>query len=145
MHNAWMRFVAGRLESRYRYSNTIVYNNFPFPFPARQPEDKIPKKEQSHRAAIEAAAQAVLDGREAERDRIRRINAARAAKPGFTPLPEPTLAGLYHPDTMPPPLAEAHNALDDAVDEAYGYTGKTADADRVSFLLARYQKLAGKA
>ena len=117
MHNAWMRFVAGRLESRYRYSNTIVYNNFPFPFPARQPEDKIPKKEQAH----------------------------RAAKPGFTPLPEPTLAGLYHPDTMPPPLAEAHNALDDAVDEAYGYTGKTADADRVSFLLARYQKLAGKA
>ena len=90
MHNAWMRFVAGRLESRYRYSNTIVYNNFPFPFPARQPEDKIPKKEQAHRAAIEAAAQAVLDGREAERDRIRRINAARAAKPGFTPLPEPT-------------------------------------------------------
>ncbi len=145
MHNAWMRFVAGRLESRYRYSNTIVYNNFPFPFPARQPEDKIPKKEQAHRAAIEAAAQAVLDGREAERDRIRRINAARAAEPGFTPLPEPTLAGLYHPDTMPPPLAEAHNALDDAVDEAYGYTGKTADADRVSFLLARYQKLASKA
>lgn len=46
---------------------------------------------------------------------------------------------------MPPPLAEAHNALDDAVDEAYGYTGKTADADRVSFLLARYQELTGKA
>ncbi|MEI6747356.1 MAG: DNA methyltransferase, partial [Methylococcaceae bacterium] len=30
-HNAWMRAVCGRLESRYRYSNTIVYNNFPFP------------------------------------------------------------------------------------------------------------------
>ena len=46
---------------------------------------------------------------------------------------------------MPPPLAEAHNALDDAVDEVYGYTGKTADADRVSFPLARYQELTGKA
>lgn len=141
MHNAFMRAVAGRLESRYQYSSSVVYNNFPFP--ALPPETT--EGGRAHRAAIEAAAQAVLDGREAERDRIRRINAARAAEPGFTPLPEPTLAGLYHPDTMPPPLAEAHNALDDAVDEAYGYTGKTADADRVSFLLARYQELTGKA
>ena len=31
MHNDWMRVVAGRLESRYRYSGTIVYNNFPWP------------------------------------------------------------------------------------------------------------------
>lgn len=31
IHNDWMRVVAGRLESRYRYSAKIVYNNFPFP------------------------------------------------------------------------------------------------------------------
>ena len=31
VHNAWMRAVCGRLEMRYRYSNTIVYNNFPWP------------------------------------------------------------------------------------------------------------------
>lgn len=31
MHNEWMRLVAGRLESRYNYSGTIVYNTFPFP------------------------------------------------------------------------------------------------------------------
>ncbi|WP_279151325.1 DNA methyltransferase [Photobacterium iliopiscarium] len=31
MHNDWMRIVAGRLESRYSYSNTIVYNTFPWP------------------------------------------------------------------------------------------------------------------
>ncbi|HRU52599.1 MAG TPA: hypothetical protein P5543_10460, partial [Planctomycetota bacterium] len=30
-HNAWMRIVAGRLKSDYRYSSNIVYNNFPFP------------------------------------------------------------------------------------------------------------------
>jgi hypothetical protein len=29
MHNAWMRVVSGRLESRYNYSASIVYNNFP--------------------------------------------------------------------------------------------------------------------
>ena len=29
MHMAWMRTVCGRLESRYRYSNKLVYNNYP--------------------------------------------------------------------------------------------------------------------
>ncbi len=53
-HNAWMRSVCGRLESRYRYSAAIVYNNFPWPTPT----DK-------QRTAIEAAAQAVLDARAA--------------------------------------------------------------------------------
>jgi hypothetical protein len=37
MHNAWMRTVCGRLKSDYRYSNTIVYNNFVWP---QQPSDK---------------------------------------------------------------------------------------------------------
>lgn len=50
LHMAWVRAVCGRLESRYRYSAGIVYNNFPWP----EPNDK-------QRAAIEAAAQAVLD------------------------------------------------------------------------------------
>lgn len=31
LHNDWMRLVAGRLESRYRYSASIVYNSFPWP------------------------------------------------------------------------------------------------------------------
>ncbi len=52
MHNAWMRTVCGRLESRYRYSAGIVYNNFPWP----EPTD-------AQRQAIETAAQAVLDAR----------------------------------------------------------------------------------
>jgi len=56
MHNAWVRAVCGRLESRYRYSASIVYNNFPWP----EPTDK-------QRAAIEAAAQGVLDARTATR------------------------------------------------------------------------------
>lgn len=52
MHNAWMRTVCGRLESRYRYSVGIVYNNFPWPEPA----DKQQK-------TIETAAQGILDAR----------------------------------------------------------------------------------
>ena len=50
MHMAWTRYVCGRLEMRYRYSNDIVYNNFPWPTPT----DK-------QKANIETAAQVVLD------------------------------------------------------------------------------------
>ncbi|MFG6120941.1 class I SAM-dependent DNA methyltransferase [Thalassobacillus sp. B23F22_16] len=46
MHMAWMRTVAGRLESRYRYSNTLVYNNFIFPDPTEKQKDTIEKKAQ---------------------------------------------------------------------------------------------------
>ena len=31
IHNDWMRMVTGRLKSDYNYSNTIVYNTFPYP------------------------------------------------------------------------------------------------------------------
>lgn len=31
MHNDWMRLVAGRLKSDYRYSSSVVYNPFPWP------------------------------------------------------------------------------------------------------------------
>ena len=52
VHMAWMRAVAGRLKSDYRYSKDIVYNNFPWPDPT--PEQK---------AKIEQTAQAILDAR----------------------------------------------------------------------------------
>ncbi len=52
VHMAWMRAVCGRLESRYRYSNSIVYNNFPWPSPT--------KEQKNH---IEQTAQAILDAR----------------------------------------------------------------------------------
>ncbi len=49
---AWMRAVAGRLKSDYRYSKDIVYNNFPWP----EPTDK-------QREVIETSAKHVLDAR----------------------------------------------------------------------------------
>lgn len=52
VHMAWMRAVCGRLKSDYSYSNTIVYNNFPWP----NPTDEQRKK-------IEQTAQAILDAR----------------------------------------------------------------------------------
>lgn len=52
VHMAWMRAVCGRLKSDYSYSNTIVYNNFPWPTPTDE-----------QRAKIEQTAQAILDAR----------------------------------------------------------------------------------
>ena len=89
----------------------MVYNNFPWP---DAPSDK-------QRAAIESAAQGVLD--------------ARAA------FPDSTLADLYDPVTMPPALVKAHQTLDRTVDAAYGKRHFSTDAQRVAFLFERYQHL----
>lgn len=52
IHNSWMRLVAGRLKSDYRYSKDIVYNTFVWCTPT--PEQKL---------KIEQTAQAILDAR----------------------------------------------------------------------------------
>ena len=52
VHMSWMRAVCGRLKSDYSYSNTIVYNNFPWPTPT-----------DAQQARIEQTAQAILDAR----------------------------------------------------------------------------------
>lgn len=41
VHNAWMRVVAGRLKSDYRYSASIVYNNFPWPELNEKQEERL--------------------------------------------------------------------------------------------------------
>ena len=110
MHRAWMRTLCGRLESRYRYSASLVYNNFPWP-----------ALQANNHAAVEACAQAVL--------------VARAVHANAS------LADLYDPLTMPANLLKAHNALDKAVDAAYGYKGAATDSARVAFLFERYQEL----
>lgn len=52
VHMAWMRTVAGRLKSDYRYSAAVVYNNFPWPEPT-----------EAQKANIEKTAQGILDAR----------------------------------------------------------------------------------
>ncbi len=126
MHNAWVRAVCGRLESRYRYSAAIVYNNFPWPFCAPDSKSNTASApDQQAQAAIEKEAQAVLD--------------ARAQFAGSS------LADLYDPLTMPPALLKAHQRLDAAVDKAYqGAGGPKAyknDAERVAFLFTLYQRI----
>ncbi|QOX80555.1 class I SAM-dependent DNA methyltransferase [Trichlorobacter lovleyi] len=80
-----------------------------------------PEPTEKQQSAIEAAAQKVLDTR--------------------AQYPSATLADLYDPLTMPPDLVKAHQALDKAVDAAYGKTGFKTEAERVAFLFERYQQL----
>ncbi|MDE6671543.1 MAG: methylase [Ruminococcus sp.] len=47
VHMAWMRTVCGRLEMRYSYSNTVVYNNFPFPAPTPEQKERITRTAQA--------------------------------------------------------------------------------------------------
>ena len=56
MHMAWLRYVGGRLESRYRYSIGLVYNTFPMP------------AEDADLQSLNPLAQAVLDARAAHPD-----------------------------------------------------------------------------
>lgn len=125
MHNAWMRTVCGRLKSDYSYSNTIVYNNFPWPIVGANSFTQTTKNQ----AAIETAAQAILDARAAEQQRCA-VNGQSCS-----------LATLYAPGNMPAELRKAHAQLDKAVDAAYGYKGEQDDAARVAFLFERYQAL----
>ena len=129
MHMAWVRYVCGRLKSDFRYSNSIVYNNFPWPScapPFRAKKQVADSKSKALVAAVEAAADEVL--------------AARAAFSGQS------LADLYG-DAMPPTLVKAHQLLDRAVDAAYvpdgGKRSWADDGGRVAFLFERYEAMTG--
>ena len=111
MHMAWVNSICGRLESRYRYSNEIVYNNFPWP-------EKISAKTQK---VIENSINKILEIRENFKNN--------------------SLAELYKKSAiMPPTLIKAHQELDKAVDLAYRPQAFTNDARRLEFLFELYEK-----
>jgi hypothetical protein len=88
----------------------LVYNNFSW-------ASDLTEKQ---REGIEQAAQGVLDARDAH--------------------PDSSLADLYDPIAMPPDLRKAHQALDKAVDSAYGKKTFSSDAERVAFLFELYHQ-----
>ena len=134
VHMAWMRAVAGRLKSDYRYSAQIVYNNFPWPDEMCQcenvanPNSRSPLEtgnigtgNTSTLATISKTAQMILDAR------------AR--------YPDASLADLYDELAMPPDLRKAHQENDRAVMAAYGFPAKTTESECVAELFKRYQAL----
>jgi hypothetical protein len=109
---AWVKYTCGRLKSDYRYSNSIVYNNYPWP------ENPTAKQKE----AVEKAAQQVLD----IRDKYQATGSS--------------LADLYDPITMPPDLVKAHQQLDKAVDLCYRSAPFTSESKRMEFLFELYEK-----
>ncbi len=110
MHMSWVKYTCGRLKSDYRYSNKIVYNNFPWP--------KLLSKK--NKESIVKKAQKVLDIREE--------------------FPDSSLADLYDPLTMPPKLVKAHQELDKAVDLCYRPQAFTTENARIEFLFDLYNE-----
>jgi hypothetical protein len=110
MHMEWMKYVCGRLESRFIYSNKIVYNNYPWPENVNEKQIK----------AVEKAVESVLSARKE--------------------FPTYSLADLYDPLTMPPVLVKAHQELDKAVDLCYRPQPFINAAKRIEFLFELYEK-----
>jgi hypothetical protein len=113
MHMTWVRYTCGRLESRYRYSKDIVYNNYPWP--------EAPSEKQKQ--AVEEAAKGVLDAR--------------------AQFPDSSLADLYDPNTMPSVLVKAHQQLDRAVDQCYRPQPFVSEAKRIEYLFELYERYTG--
>jgi hypothetical protein len=126
MHNAWMRQVCGRIKSDYRYSNKLVYNNFPFP------ENTTEKQKEK----VEESVKNMLAVRE------------KYLNPTYHPPLETmggprrgsTLADLYDPVAMPKDLTDAHKEIDDAVDACYRKEKFTTELNRLEFLFELYKK-----
>lgn len=114
-HNAWMRQVAGRLKSDYRYTNTIVYNNFVWPDASTE-----------QHGYIESCAQEVLD--------------ARAEHPDATlaDMYNPDNEFLF------PDLMKAHAELDAAVESAYGVDFNGDENGIVAHLFNLYAEKVGE-
>ncbi|BBC26251.1 DNA methyltransferase [Pseudanabaena sp. ABRG5-3] len=153
MHMTWVRYVCGRLESRFRYSNTIVYNNYPFP------ENVSDKQKQK----VEDAARVVLavrekytspspsfQGGEQETDQGDLIEGEnpKGIKESYSPplkegqgVVRSSLADLYDPLTMPPNLVKAHQSLDKAVDLCYRPQPFVSELNRIEYLFSLYEAL----
>lgn len=114
MHMTWMRAVAGRLKSDYRYSKDIVYNNFPWPEPNESAQQKI-----------EEEAQGVLD--------------ARAVFPNATlaDLYDPNTM----PPALQDAHKKLDRAVDSAYGVSKSFTSEAA---RLEFLFVLYKKLTTK-
>ena len=111
MHMAWMSHICGRIKSDYRYSNDIVYNNYPWP------ESPTPVQIQK----VKENVKGILDARKK--------------------YSQTSLADLYDPLQMPRDLFAAHKKLDLAVDRCYRSRGKfNSNLERIEFLFDLYDK-----
>ena len=131
----WQDAIGGRLKSDNRFANTLVWNNLPLPSLDSKPElrDQIcdaGKNILTVRGIVLCELQDQMESLEdrSVRERVRkRMN----------------LAYLYDPENMPESLREAHQQLDELVDQAFGAEKylKEDDTARLQLLFIDYQRL----
>ena len=115
MHMVWLKNIGGKLETRYRYSNTLVYNTFPIP--DLNEEDKL---------EIEDRISYILDVRDEELLSLAELYGSPLA--------------TKNPKPMNERLLNAHKALDRYIDKLYSKKEFSSDEERLSVLLKMYQK-----
>ena len=116
MHRLWLETVGGKLEDRPNYSNTLVWNTFPFPLLSERRKADL----EEHWWTIDEARK----------------------EAGFGL----SLGDLYDPDTMPRRLRHAHEELDETIETIFGSRRYRSDADRIEHMLQLYARVtAGEA
>ena len=140
VHMAWMRAVCGRLKSDYRYSNTIVYNNFPWPQQFKIDNSKLKMENGKWTLSGEDLP---ADKKELSifHSQLSIINTAQAILDARAKYPDSSLADLYDETLMPPELRKAHQANDRAVMAAYGFSTKMTESECVAELFKLYESL----
>lgn len=140
VHMAWMRAVCGRLKSDYSYSNTIVYNNFPWPQQFKIDNSKLKMEKGKWTLSGEDLP---ADKKELSivHSQLSIINTAQAILDARAKYPDSSLADLYDETLMPPELRKAHQANDRAVMAAYGFSTKMTESECVAELFKMYESL----
>jgi type II restriction/modification system DNA methylase subunit YeeA len=124
IHELWARSTGTQLrdaESGFRYTPTTTFETFPFPWP---PGDEPTEAEDPRVAAIAQAARELVEQRQ------------RWLNPGTLPaskLKKRTLTTLYNQN--PTWLQLAHQKLDEAVLDAYGWPHDLEDEEILERLL----------
>jgi len=113
MHMVWTKNVCGRLKGDYRYSNKLVYNNFPFPVEVKE----------EVKALIRVKTSELIN----ERKKHGKL----------------TLAEMYDPDLMPFSLRKAHLELDKVVDKCFQKKAFKSEAERMKLLFELYDSYTG--
>lgn len=112
LHLVWIATVCGKLETRYRYSNTLGWNTYPLPVTGLTEKNK---------ADLTRCAEDILLARE-------------------THFPA-TIADLYDPESVPANLREAHERNDEVLERIYIGRRFRNDTERLEKLFDLYTKM----
>ena len=108
MHMLWLQTVGGKLETRYRYSNELCYNTFPFPNISDKTKDNLK----------EIGLKLLVDERERHFEK--------------------NISELYDPDTMPKGLKDLHQEIDIIVEKCYQSKPFLNDEEKLKCLFDMY-------